>query len=189
LYGSIRIAALRERWFRAQYQRERSPQGEFALHRLSPLSCSLYRRTHSHARAFVLPRDREWNGAPEPRRKIEGLGQHQAVVCLGCGRVLRSHAHREAVQPLFGFLAHRTAKLSERHITWRIAAEEVDTARFIRRVALTLRSRRSEHHVPVGVVDGEDPLGADDADFQAVHRARPDGRQGPGYRGVVEAPV
>ena len=39
------------------------------------------------------------------------------------------------------------------------------------------------------VVDGEHALGADDADFQAVHRARPDHRQRPGDAGVIEAAV
>src|SRR6266571_455109 len=96
----------------------------------------LSRRPQAPARLFVLGRDRKRYGAPQPRGKIEGLGEHQPVVRLRRGGVLRREAHREAVQPLFGFLAHGAAQLSESDIARRVASQKVDAPRRIGRVTL-----------------------------------------------------
>src|SRR5687767_8606565 len=103
--------------------------------------------------------------------------------------MLRRVAERDAVQPLLGLLAHRAAQLAERDVARRIAPEEVHSPGFIWRISLTLRPRSRQHDVAVGIVDGEHALGAGDADFQAVYRARPDDGQRPGDAGVIEASV
>ncbi len=122
-------------------------------------------------------------------REVERLGQHQAVVRLGGGCRLCRQAERDAVEPGIGLLAHRAAQLAERHVAGRIAAHEIDQAALVGRVAFLLRRGDREHHVAMGVVDGEHAVGAVDADLEAVDRARPGHRQRPRDVEVIDTAV
>ena len=104
-------------------------------------------------------------------RKVERLGQHQAVVRLGRGGGWVGRPQRDAVEPRHGLLRHRAAQFAERHVARRVAAHEIDQPALVRRVAFGLRLRHREHDVAMGVVDGEHAGGADDADLEAVDRA------------------
>ena len=76
--------------------------------------------------------------------------------CVGSPRARR-------LSQLLRFFAHRPAQLAERDVARRIAGQEVDSPRLVRRIALALRPSGCEHDVAMGVVDREHAVGADDA--------------------------
>src|SRR5438874_7914338 len=102
----------------------------------------------------------------EPRRFVEGLGEHQPVVRLGRRGVLRGEAHGDAVQPLLSLLAHWTSELAENYVARRVAAEEVDAALLVGRVALPAFLSRGEDDVAMRIVHGDHAFSAGDADLQ-----------------------
>ena len=101
----------------------------------------------------------------------------------------RRQPERHAVEPGHGLVRHRSAQLAERHVAGRIGAQEVDEAALVGRIALLLRRRYRQHHVAMGVVDGQHAVGAVDADLQAVDGARPGHRQCPRDVEVIDAAV
>src|SRR6266704_4629191 len=109
----------------------------------------LLRSSQYTPRSFVARIDRKWYRALEPRREIERLGQHQPIVRLLRRSVLRRQAHREPVQPLLGFLAHRAAQLAKDDVARRIAAEKIDATSRVGGVPFVLRKRGGEHDIAV----------------------------------------
>ncbi len=101
----------------------------------------------------------------------------------------RRQPKRDAVEPRHGFLRHRTAQFAERHVAGRIGAEEVHEPRLVGRIAFRLRLAHREHHVAMGVVDGEHAVGAGDADLERIDGARPRHRQRPGDVEMIDAAV